>query len=148
MAAAIVNATSSSASTIRTCHSARAAATMPRTTSVAIAARRAVSAATRDFSPGGEYVKPMLRAADEQVFLDARRHGIVLLRPLLKAGLAAVAGAAAIAAGRGWSVSAAGATLLALAAAVAVGAVWRWDRTQVVVTSEKLFVVHGVVRRR
>jgi uncharacterized membrane protein YdbT with pleckstrin-like domain len=26
--------------------------------------------------------------------------------------------------------------------------VWRWDRTHVVLTSEKLFVVHGVVRRR
>jgi membrane protein YdbS with pleckstrin-like domain len=88
----------------------------------------------------------MLRTADEQVFLDARRHGIVLLRPLLKAGAAATAGAAGVVAG--WPVSPAGVGLLALAALVAVRAVWRWDRTHVVLTSDKLFVVHGVVRRR
>ncbi len=29
-----------------------------------------------------------------------------------------------------------------------VRAVWRWERTHVVVTSEKLFVVHGTLRRR
>ena len=48
----------------------------------------------------------------------------------------------------GWPVSLAGAILLVIAAVVATGAVWRWDRTHVVVTDEKLFVIHGVVRRR
>ncbi len=31
---------------------------------------------------------------------------------------------------------------------LALGAVWRWDRTELVLTSEKLFVVHGVLSRR
>ena len=38
--------------------------------------------------------------------------------------------------------------LLALGALLAVRAVWRWERTHVVVTSEKLFVVDGTLRRR
>jgi uncharacterized membrane protein YdbT with pleckstrin-like domain len=35
-----------------------------------------------------------------------------------------------------------------LAALSATAAVWRWDRTHVVVTTDRLFIVHGVVRRR
>jgi uncharacterized membrane protein YdbT with pleckstrin-like domain len=88
----------------------------------------------------------MLRNPDEQVFLDARRHGVVLIRPLFRAlVLAALGGAAFLA---GWPVSAAGAALLVVAAIMATASVWRWDRTHVVVTTEKLFVVHGIVRRR
>jgi uncharacterized membrane protein YdbT with pleckstrin-like domain len=88
----------------------------------------------------------MLQEPDEYVFLDARRHGIVLVRPLVKAAAAALAGAVALVVG--WPVSAAGALALAVAAGSAVAAVWRWDRTHVVLTSDKLFVVHGLVRRR
>jgi membrane protein YdbS with pleckstrin-like domain len=88
----------------------------------------------------------MLARAEEQICLDARRHGIVLLGPLLRAGATAAAGALCFAAG--WPVSSAGAVLLLAAAAMAAGAVVRWDRTHVVVTTEKLFVVHGVFRRR
>ena len=33
-------------------------------------------------------------------------------------------------------------------ALIALHAVWRWERTHVVVTTEKLFVVHGTLRRR
>ena len=83
---------------------------------------------------------------EERVFLDARRHGIVLVRPFLKASIAAAAGVVLF--GVGWPASAAGSLLLVVAALVALAAVWRWDRTRVVVTSDKLFVVHGVVRRR
>jgi len=83
---------------------------------------------------------------EERVFLDARRHGIVLVRPFLKASIAAAAGVVLF--GVGWPASAAGSVLLVVAAVVALAAVWSWDRTHVVVTSEKLFVVHGVVRRR
>jgi membrane protein YdbS with pleckstrin-like domain len=83
---------------------------------------------------------------EEQVFVDARRHGIVLVRPLSRATGLALLGATAIAIG--WPLTLAGAALLAIAAAVATLAVWRWDRTHVVLTSEKLFVVHGVLRRR
>jgi uncharacterized membrane protein YdbT with pleckstrin-like domain len=88
----------------------------------------------------------MLAEPDEHVFLDSRRHGIVLVRPLFRALVLALLGASAFLGG--WPVSIAGATLLVIAAAVATAAVWRWDRTHVVVTAEKLFVVHGVVRRR
>src|SRR5439155_27182659 len=48
----------------------------------------------------------------------------------------------------GWPLSLAGAGLLVASAVVALAAVWKWDRTHVVLTTEKLFIVHGVVRRR
>ena len=73
---------------------------------------------------------------EERVFLDARRHGIVLVRPFLKASIAAAAGVVLF--GVGWPASAAGSLLLVVAALVALAAVWSWDRTHVVVTSEKL----------
>ncbi len=83
---------------------------------------------------------------EEQVFLDERRHGIVLLRPLSRALALAVLGVTGFAIG--WPLSLAGAMFLVASAVVATEAVWRWDRTHVVVTTEKLSVVHGVVRRR
>jgi membrane protein YdbS with pleckstrin-like domain len=83
---------------------------------------------------------------DEHVYVDARRHGVVLVRPLGRAFLLALLGATAFLGG--WPVSAAGAALLCIAAIGAVAAVWRWDRTRVVLTAEKLFVVHGTLRRR
>ncbi len=88
----------------------------------------------------------MLATQEERVVLDARRHGIVLVRPLLRATVAAGGGAAAVIAG--WPFSPVGAALLLLVAAGSTAAVWRWDRTHVVLTTEKLFVVHGTVRRR
>lgn len=88
----------------------------------------------------------MLAESDEHVYLDVRRHGVVLVRPLLRALVLAVLGVAAFLGG--WPVSVAGATLLVVAAVLATAAVWRWDRTQVVLTTEKLVVSHGVVRRR
>jgi uncharacterized membrane protein YdbT with pleckstrin-like domain len=87
----------------------------------------------------------MIDTGDERVCLEARRHGVVLLRPLLRSLAAAGLGVAGVAAG--WPASVAGAVLLVGAAAGAVAAVWRWDRTHLVLTTEKLFVVHGVVRR-
>lgn len=88
----------------------------------------------------------MLTDADERVVVDARRHGVVLVRPLLRASIVAAAGSGAFVVG--WPVSAAGAALLAIAASWATAAVWRWERTHVVLTTEKLFVVYGIVRRR
>ena len=87
----------------------------------------------------------MLAETAEQVYLDARRHGIVLLRPLARAVGVALLGAVGFA--LGWPLSAAGAALLVVAAVLAVAAVWRWDRTHVVVTAERLVVVHGFLRR-
>jgi membrane protein YdbS with pleckstrin-like domain len=88
----------------------------------------------------------MHEGAPERVYVDARRHGVVLVRPLGRALLIALLGAIAFLGG--WPVSAAGAALLCLAAVGAVAAVWRFDRTRVVLTGEKLFVVHGTLRRR
>jgi uncharacterized membrane protein YdbT with pleckstrin-like domain len=83
---------------------------------------------------------------EEQVYVDSRRHGVVLVRPLSRALAFAVLGATGFVIG--WPLSLAGAALLIVAAAVAFAAVWRWDRTHVVLTTEKLFVVYGVMRRR
>ncbi len=77
-----------------------------------------------------------------------RRHGIVLVRPLaraagarsarrgrLRARLAGIRSPGAIAARR-------------RRRCVAIAAVWRWDRTHVARHDDKLFVVHGLIRRR
>jgi len=37
---------------------------------------------------------------------------------------------------------------MAIAALVALRAAWRWDRTKIVLTSDRLSVVTGVLRRR
>jgi membrane protein YdbS with pleckstrin-like domain len=83
---------------------------------------------------------------DERICLDARRHGVVLARPLARALVLGAAGGVAML--QPWPLPVVGALALAAAAAIALRAVWRWDRTRVVVTSEKLFVEHGIVRRR
>src|SRR5205085_8761411 len=58
----------------------------------------------------------------------------------------AVPGAFAVAVG--WPATIVGAVLLLLAALLVVRSVWLWERTHVVLTTEKLFVVHGTLRRR
>jgi uncharacterized membrane protein YdbT with pleckstrin-like domain len=88
----------------------------------------------------------MLAAPHEQVVFETRRHGVVLARAFLRS-FVLVAGASALLV-LGWPWSAGGAVLTALAAVLAVTAVWRWDRTRVVLTTEKLFVVRGTLRRR
>jgi len=79
------------------------------------------------------------------VRLDARRHGIVLVPPFLRALAVAAVGGAALLGPR--AISPAGAALLVVAAFVALSAVLRWDCMHVVVTSDTLLVVHGVLRR-
>ena len=83
---------------------------------------------------------------DEEVCLEARRHGIVLTRPLVGAFLLASAGGVLATAARPLSLLGVG--LIALGVLVALRAVWRWERTRVVVTNEKVFVVNGIWRRR
>ena len=78
--------------------------------------------------------------------MQAHRHGIALARPLLRALLLALAGAACFFAP--WMlVAALGAALLAVAALMAVVAVARWDRTHLFVTGSALVVEHGFLRR-
>lgn len=88
----------------------------------------------------------MTEAVEERIRLETRRHGVVLVRPFLRALLFAACGIGAFLGG--WPLSAVGAVLLGLAALIATAAVLRWDRTHVVLTTEKLFVSHGVLRRR
>jgi uncharacterized membrane protein YdbT with pleckstrin-like domain len=80
------------------------------------------------------------------VCLDARRHGVVLMRPLVRAYLVAALGIVLL--GLPWPVPVAAPIVLAVSAALAIAAVWRWDRTRLVITSEKVFLVQGIARRR
>ncbi len=88
----------------------------------------------------------MPREPYEHVYLDSRRHGIVLAPALLRAFLVAAIG--------GFVVSLpsplplVGAVLVGVAALLALRAVWRWERTRVVLTDEQLALVRGTVRRR
>jgi uncharacterized membrane protein YdbT with pleckstrin-like domain len=88
----------------------------------------------------------MIASSSERVCLDERRHAVVLAGPFVRAlGLAAVGiGCMAI----GWPASVVGVVLQAGGAAIALRAVWKWERTRVVLTTEKLFIVHGTFHRR
>jgi uncharacterized membrane protein YdbT with pleckstrin-like domain len=83
---------------------------------------------------------------EERVCVDERRHGVVLVGAFLRAF--ALAGPGVFAVVAGWPATTIGALLLVAAALVVLRAVWRWHRTHVVLTTEKLFVVHGTLRRR
>jgi uncharacterized membrane protein YdbT with pleckstrin-like domain len=85
-------------------------------------------------------------ARAERIRLDARPHGIVLARPFGEALLLAGAGAVLVA--LGLPASPLGALLVAVSAVVAVRAVWRWERTRILVTDERIRVVDGTLRRR
>jgi uncharacterized membrane protein YdbT with pleckstrin-like domain len=88
----------------------------------------------------------MLTQRDERVCLEARKHGITLVRPLGRALAVAFAGGLFLLIG--WPATLFGAPLVAAGAALALRAVWRWERTRLVVTTEKVLLVHGTVRRR
>ena len=82
----------------------------------------------------------------ERVCLDERQHGAVLALPLARAFAVAVVGGGALWLGGPYAI--AGAIAVCLAAVIALRAVWQWDRTRVVVTSEKLVFQRGPIRRR
>jgi membrane protein YdbS with pleckstrin-like domain len=85
-------------------------------------------------------------ATAEEICLEARRHGIVLVRPLTWAIVLGAAGGVLVA--LPWPLSVAGAVVVAVGAVVALRAVWKWERTRMVVTTEKVFVADGTLRRR
>jgi uncharacterized membrane protein YdbT with pleckstrin-like domain len=89
----------------------------------------------------------MLADQDERVCLIARHHGIVLARPLLRSlGLAAFG---VFFLTLPWPATAVlGALIVAVAAVFTFRAVWQWERTRLVVTTEKVYVVNGTLRRR
>ncbi len=86
----------------------------------------------------------------ERVRLEARPHGAALVRPLVRALFFAAAGVAVVvyAMPYAWPLGILGALALAYGAFTALRAVLAWDRTLLVVTSAKLLVLYGVVRRR
>jgi uncharacterized membrane protein YdbT with pleckstrin-like domain len=83
---------------------------------------------------------------EERVCLDARRHSVSLFRPLSRAVVFSAAGVLLLI--LPWPAPVAGAIVQAVAALTALVAVVRWDRTRIVVTTEKVFLVHGVLHRR
>jgi uncharacterized membrane protein YdbT with pleckstrin-like domain len=88
----------------------------------------------------------MLASPEERVCLDARRHGVVLARPLAQAAALTVSGGVLLF--QPWPLQLPGAALVVVAALLALRAVWLWERSHLVVTTEKLFVVDGTLRRR
>jgi hypothetical protein len=82
----------------------------------------------------------------DRVRVDARPHGIVLVGAFARSF--ALTGAGFFALTLGWPATVAAAFLLALAAVVSLRAVWSWERTRIVGTTEKLVVVRGTLRRR
>jgi uncharacterized membrane protein YdbT with pleckstrin-like domain len=83
----------------------------------------------------------------EQVRLEERPHVAALLRPLVRSVALALAGTFLVVLAPA-SLGLVGALLLAAGAVLALAAVWRWDRTLLVVTTDKLFVVYGIAQRR
>src|SRR5690349_18449493 len=129
IAAATMKPRNRRAMTILIFQSASASTTIAMTTIVTTAARRATCPMARVLPRSVEACNPMPAHGEEQVWLEERRHGIVLVRPLVRAsGLAAVGVAGIVV---GWPATVAGAFLLVAAAVAALAAVWRWDRTHV-----------------
>lgn len=85
-------------------------------------------------------------ASAEEICLEARRHGIVLVRPLAWAIVLGGAGGVLLTLPSPWSL--AGGAVVAVGAAVALRAVWKWERTRVVVTTQKVVLFDGTLRRR
>ena len=88
----------------------------------------------------------MITSDGERVCLDERRHVVVLAGSFLRAFGLGVVGIGCMAIG--WPASIAGVLLQVGGAAIALRAVWKWERTRVILTTEKLFVVHGTLHRR
>lgn len=82
--------------------------------------------------------------------LHARPHGVALARPLARAAVGALLGAACIVLGGDlyWVFNVIGAAVLGLSALLAAATVLEWDRTEVLVSPDLLRVRWGVLRRR
>jgi uncharacterized membrane protein YdbT with pleckstrin-like domain len=84
---------------------------------------------------------------NEEVCLDARLHGAVLARPLARSSVLVLAGLAALLIP--WPPAAVlGAVLITAGAFFTLRAVWQWERTHLVVTTEKVYLVNGTLHRR
>jgi membrane protein YdbS with pleckstrin-like domain len=83
----------------------------------------------------------------ETVRFQARPHTAALFRPLSRSILLALGGGVLVGLSPPW-LGVVGAVLLGVGALLALRAVLRWDCTSLVVTTEKLLVIHGVAKRR
>jgi uncharacterized membrane protein YdbT with pleckstrin-like domain len=82
----------------------------------------------------------------ERVCLDARRHGVVLARPLAQAVGLALAGGILLT--QIWPLALLGAVAIAAGALTALRAVWRWEWTHFVITTERVYLAQGSLHRR
>src|SRR3954452_21579671 len=105
--------------TTLTFQSANAPTMIAPATSVAVAARRAVVPISEGSCPLRRSLQPMLERPGEHVYLDARRHAVVLVRPLARAVALALLGTLGFAIG--WPASVAGGVLLVVGAGGAGG---------------------------
>jgi len=88
----------------------------------------------------------MHASAEERICFDVRRHGVVLMRPFVWATALTIVGMFLLA--MPWPVPVAAPLAIGVGAISGLAAVWRWDRTRFVVTTEKVFLVQGVTRKR
>jgi uncharacterized membrane protein YdbT with pleckstrin-like domain len=86
------------------------------------------------------------RELGERIYLDSRRHGVVLVPALARAFLIAATGGFLFS--LPWPSLLAGTALVVAAALLALRAVWRWERTHVIMTDDQLALVRGTLRRR
>jgi membrane protein YdbS with pleckstrin-like domain len=103
-----------------------------------------VFAVRRDRKTVGEPAS-VRRGEEERTLWESRRHAVVLVRPVGRGLALGVVGFAAFVLGWPWMLAAP--PLLGLGALGAGLAVWRWERTRIVVTTQRLVVFHGTLRR-
>jgi len=84
---------------------------------------------------------------DEEVYLDARLHGAVLARPIVRSSMLVLLGVAAMLVPF-VAATVVGALLIAAGAFFTLRAVWQWERTHLVVTTEKVYLLNGTLHRR
>jgi uncharacterized membrane protein YdbT with pleckstrin-like domain len=89
----------------------------------------------------------MRPARDEEVYLDARLHGAVLARPIARSSMLVLLGVAAMLVPF-VAATVVGALLIAAGAFFTLRAVWQWERTHLVVTTEKVYLLNGTLHRR
>ena len=90
---------------------------------------------------------PMRPDRDEEVYLDARLHGAVLARPIARSSMLVLLGVVAMLVPLA-PAAVAGALLIAAGAFFTLRAVWQWERTHLVVTGEKVYLLNGTLHRR
>jgi uncharacterized membrane protein YdbT with pleckstrin-like domain len=89
----------------------------------------------------------MRPGSDEEVYLDARLHGAVLARPIARSSVLVLLGFASMLVPFP-PAAVVGALLIAAGAFFMLRAVWQWERTHLVVTTDKVYLLNGTLHRR